>query len=303
MSYSNSAFSLAGRVIERVTGRTYEQAIGELLFAPLGQRDSYFRAGDLITRRFVVGHLQAEGGLRTARPWQGPRQTNPAGGIVSTLGDQLTWARFHLGDGTPLLDRATLAGMRVPTVEVRGGGPGEAVGISWFLREIDGVRLAGHGGTTSGQFSDLLLVPERGFAVVTATNSGPNGLQFNQEIVRWALESYLGLVERDPEPVTLSADQLRPYTGTYETNATVATVTAGDGSLVLSFELKPATKAELGEAVPDYPPFPLGILPGTGEEYVVTGGPAKGMRGYFVRGTGGGVDAVDVSGRLHERVG
>jgi CubicO group peptidase (beta-lactamase class C family) len=317
MSYSNTAFSLAGRVIEHVTGHSYETAIGKLIFTPLGQHDSYLRAADVMTRRFVVGHLQGEGGeLRVARPWHLARNSNPAGGIVSTLADQLTWARFHLGDGTssagtssagtssaetPVLSADAVAAMREPTVEVAGGGPGEAVGTSWFLRTVDGVLLAGHGGTTAGQFSELLIVPEHRFAIVSATNSGPNGLQFNQEIVRWALDTYLGVIERDPEPVDLSATELARYTGEFETAATVAHVAVVDGGLVLHMELKPETKAELGDAVPDYPPFPLGILPGQGDEYVITGGPAKGLRGYFVLEPDGAVSAVDLSGRVHAR--
>jgi CubicO group peptidase (beta-lactamase class C family) len=307
MSYSNTAFSLAGRVIEHVTGRSYEAVIADLIFTPLGQRDSYLRAADVMTRRFVVGHLQGEGGeLRVARPWQLARNNNPAGGIVSTLADQLTWARFHLGDGTSsagtrVLSADAVAGMREPTFEVAGGGPGEAIGTSWFLRTVDDVLLAGHGGTTAGQFSELLLVPEHRFAIVSATNSGPNGLQFNQEIIRWALQAYLGVIERDPEPVELDAAELARYTGEFETAATVAYVSAVDGGLVLRMELKPETKAELGEAVPDYPPFPLGILPGAGDEYVITSGPAKGLRGYFVLEPDGTASAVDLSGRVHTR--
>jgi hypothetical protein len=163
------------------------------------------------------------------------------------------------------------------------------------------VLLAGHGGTTAGQFSELLIVPEHRFAIVSATNSGPNGLQFNQEIIRWALQAYLGVIERDPEPVELDAAELARYTGEFETAATLAYVSAVDGGLVLRMELKPETKAELGEAVPDYPPFPLGILPGAGDEYVITSGPAKGLRGYFVLEPDGTASAVDLSGRVHTR--
>src|SRR4051794_2505005 len=42
VSYNNAALSLAGYVIEKVTGRTYEQAIGELLLDPIGMSHTYF---------------------------------------------------------------------------------------------------------------------------------------------------------------------------------------------------------------------------------------------------------------------
>jgi len=56
---------------------------------------------------------------------------------------------------------------------------------------------------------------------------------------------------------------------------------------------------EQGEDEPDeQPPFPFGMLPGPGDRYIITEGPAKGMKGYFARNTDGDVEAVHVGGRL-----
>lgn len=55
-SYNNAAYSLAGRVIESVTGTSYERAVHELLLQPLGLRESFFFRDQVMTRRFVVGH-------------------------------------------------------------------------------------------------------------------------------------------------------------------------------------------------------------------------------------------------------
>ncbi len=63
--------------------------------------------------------------------------------------------------------------MKEPTVELRGSSLGDAFGIAWFLRDVDGVRTVGHGGSTNGQFAELLIVPERDFAVVSLSNAGP----------------------------------------------------------------------------------------------------------------------------------
>ena len=49
--YSNSSFALLGRLIEVVTGKTYEAATRELLFVPLGMTRSCFSAGEAITHR------------------------------------------------------------------------------------------------------------------------------------------------------------------------------------------------------------------------------------------------------------
>ncbi len=70
VSYNNAALSLAGRIIEKVTGSTYERAIRDLVLDPVGLHMTFFFANDVMTRRFVVGHRREEDGtIRVLRPW------------------------------------------------------------------------------------------------------------------------------------------------------------------------------------------------------------------------------------------
>ena len=313
VSYNNASLSLAGRVIEKVTGKTYEQAMKELIFEPLGLKNMFFFPSEIMTRRFAVGHNQEpDGTIKVARPWAMPRGGSPAGGISSNSADLLKWAKFHLGDGTAgdgsrVLSEELLESMQQPTAEMPGSALGDAVGISWLLRDVDGVRIVSHGGDTIGQHSDFVMVPERNFAISTLTNCGPNGNEFNDSIVKWALETYIGVRDVDPEPLSLTAEELRPYTGRFETIAAIAEIKPGDGNLMLEVEIKPETLEQLREAgeevPPDPPPFPLALLPGDGDRYIVVDGPAKGMKGYFVRNDAGDVEAVHVGGRLATRTG
>src|SRR5437763_2395659 len=292
VSYNNASLCLAGRLIEKVTGLTFEQAIKELLLEPLGLELTFYFSWEIMSRRFAWGHEQKpDGEIRLVRRGYEARSGHPAGGnVVANAADQIAWARFHLGDGTapdgtPVLSKELLDRMKQPTVESPGSAIGDAVGISWLLRDVDGVRIVQHGGTTVGQYSEFQLVPERNFAIISMTNSGPNGHQFNDELVRWALEAYLGVVDVDPEPLSPSDEELRPYTGTFETIAAKVEITAKDGRLILDVEPKPEIVAQLrdaGEEVPEQPPIPIGLLPGEGERHIVTDGPAKGMKGYFV---------------------
>ena len=203
----------------------------QLLFEPLGLDHCFFFPNEIMTRRFVVGHNQhADGSITVTRPWALARSASPAGGISSNAGDLIAWARFHLGDGraadgTEVLPEKLLAQMKEATVETPGSALGDAIGISWMLRDVDGVRMVGHGGDTLGQHSTFDMVPERQFAITGLTNCGPNGNQFLDELGRWALEAYLGVVDRDPEPVALDDEQLADYAGTYETVAATARIT------------------------------------------------------------------------------
>jgi CubicO group peptidase (beta-lactamase class C family) len=310
VSYNNASLSVAGRVIEIVTGKTYEAAMKELLFEPLGLSHTFFFPNDIMSRRFAAGHNQApDGKITVARPWGMARSGSPAGGMSATSADQIAWARFHLGDGkaadgTRVLSEELLERMKEPTADMRGSALGDYVGISWLMRDVDGVRIVGHGGDTIGQHSAFVMVPERDFAISVMTNCGPNGSQLNEELVRWALEAYVGVIDRDPEAVELDASQLAPYAGRYETIAAWADLTVERGHLLVNVEIKPETKKQLmeeGVEEPEQPPIPIGLLPGEGDRYIVIDGPAKGMKGYFIRDADGRISGVHVGGRLATR--
>jgi CubicO group peptidase (beta-lactamase class C family) len=309
-SYNNASLSLAGRVIEKVTGSTYERAMSELVLEPLGLTSTWFFPNDVMTRRFAAGHNRHEDGTITvARPWALPRSGNPAGGMSCNAADQLAWARFHLGDGTAadgkrVLSEELLKRMQQPTVETPGSALGDAIGISWLLGEVGGAKVVAHGGTTNGQHSEFKLIPERGFAIISMTNCGPNGPQLNDKLWHWALDHYLGLADLEPVPVRLSDAELAPYTGRFETIAAVVEIVAGDGRLSAQVTIKPAMAAvlaEQGEEVPEQPPFPLAILGGFPDRYVVDEGEAKGMKGYFTRAADGSVEGIHLGGRLATR--
>jgi CubicO group peptidase (beta-lactamase class C family) len=308
-SYSQAGYSLLGRVIEKVVGMPYEKAIATLLFEPLELSHSFFDLDDVITRRFAVGHNSGEDGrLSVARLWRGPRYRNAGGGVASSVADQLRWARFHLGhicdsSGEDLLPAGVLQQMKERTVELKGSTLGDALGISWFLRDVDGVRTVGHGGSANGQFAELLTVPERDFAVVALSNAGPDGIPFNQAVVRWALEHYLGVVDRDPEPVPYDQTRAREFVGSYDIDVMTLTIAASDAGLTLAVGIKPGIRAaSQTELPPDYPAAAIGILPGDGDEYILTEGGMQGQRGFFTRDAGGAITGVDLAGRLFTRV-
>jgi len=312
VSYNNASLSVAGHIIARTQGTTYERAISELLIEPLGMDHTFFFPNEIMTRRFAVGHKRDDDGTITiARPWALPRGNSPAGGISANARDQIAWAKFHLGDGTApdgtrLLSAELLELMKQPTADMRGSALGDFVGISWLLKDIDDVRLVGHGGTTNGQYSNFTLVPERDFAFISMTNCGPNGHQLNELLEKWALEHFIGLVDVEPEELSLGEDALQAFTGTFETIAASVAIAVDGGRLSATVTIKPEMAAALreqGEDVPEeQPPVPLALIAGDGDQYIVPEGPAKGMRGYFSRGTDGTVDGVHLGGRLASRV-
>lgn len=299
-SYNNAAFVLAGRVVEKVTGETYERALARLVLAPLGLRQTMTSLNEIMTQPFTLGHRpgsSADADVSVCRPWSDPRGYLPAGArFASSLADQLTWARFQLGDGTSadgtrLLTEHRLRAMHAPTTshELM---PRVGIGFAWMLREIDGVRLVEHHGDVSGQHSTVTIVPERDFAIVVLTNSSPTGRELAERTVRQTLETRLGLVERSLDPLLLSPDELAPYTGIYRTEGIeLRIVVAGRGLIIHGTLSDDGTPGETLE-------FPISLL--ADERFLVVEGPFTGMPGEFVR-EAGQIVAVQHVGRLVPR--
>jgi CubicO group peptidase (beta-lactamase class C family) len=214
--YNNAGFYLAGHVLEKVTGMSYERAVTELVLGPLGMTNSFHTTEELVTRRVATGHAP-KGARQIPQPWWGLRSVAPAGGLVSDVVDQLRWAEFNLGDGRApdgkrVLKRATLRDMQSPHAPA--GALAAWVGISWLLDDVDGVRLVAHGGTTIGQLSTFTMVPSHQLAVTTLTNSmSARGL--NRAVVAKVLERYAGIKRSKPKTMKVRRAELAPYEGRY----------------------------------------------------------------------------------------
>ena len=310
-SYSQAGYNLAGRIVAKVTGLTYEKAVASLVFDPAGLSGSFFDRDDIMTRRFAVGHNRGEDGTvfdRAAVAALARRQPRRRHRVLDRRHAALGpvppgFRRAHV------LPAAVLRQMREPTTALRASSLGDAIGIGWFLRDVDGVRAAGHGGSANGQFADLLLVPEHGFAVVALCNEGPGGIPFNQAVIRWALRDYLEITDRDPEPLPFDEARAREVAGRYENELMTFTVGIGGAgqrmaqrmALRMEVRIKPEIRAEADkEPPPDPAPFEVGLL--RRDEYIVTGGEYAGQRGFFTRDASGAVTGVDLAGRLASRV-
>ncbi len=266
----------------------YERVVADLALAPAGLQRTGFGLDQ------TVGHNPDSGGeLRAAAP-VGTRANNPGGGLASTVDDLLRWAWHHL-------DSADLRVMAEPTVTLRASSLGDAFGICWFVRDVGGVTTIGHGGSGNGQFADLLIVPERDFAVVSLANAGPGGHPANQAVLEWALSDMLGLREREVTPLADDPARAREAAGRYELDAMELHIATDGTGLTLAVGIKPAIRAASEtEMPPDYEAAALGLLPD--DEYVITEGGLAGQRGYFTRDAAGAIIGADLAGRLFRRV-
>lgn len=301
-SYNNAGFYIAGRVLEAVTGKPYETVIQELVLTPLGMKMSFFFPGDLMTYRFAVGHNEREGKTVVALPWPLPRAAHPAGGVTSTVRDQLTYARFHMGDGTAsdgtrLLAPETMALMQTPIVPA--GGTTEHMGITWMLRHVGSVRIVEHGGATNGQLSAFLMAPERQFALTILTNADTGG-QLNSEMVKWALDQYLAASDPEPQQLDMPEEQLTAYAGRYTSAANDLDLFLRDGVLILQDIPKGGFPTPDSPPPPADPPVRLAFV--AEDRVLVLDEPLKDARAEFLRDADGNLVWFRIGGRVHKRI-
>lgn len=295
-SYSNSAFMVAGRVIEAVCAMPFETAVERLVLQPLGLTESTFFVERAVTHPLAVGHASvADGGFEVIRwPWACDRATNPSGGLLSTVGDQLTWARSWAGDprvaDTLPLRPQTREAMLTPTISA--GCMGDAMGLGWIIDVVDGRRIGHHGGSLWGIQTESLFVPEIGLALVVLTNA-LGGLGAQRRVREHVLERYAGIDVRHPRPGAGDEQRLAEYAGSYHRPAI-----GGDGELlqvsVVAGELVVDVPGEQGRAPGQAIPMRLFRA----DEAVIVDGPMEGLRAEFVRDGEGRIRSMRFGGRI-----
>jgi CubicO group peptidase (beta-lactamase class C family) len=300
-SYNNAAFVLAGRVVEVVTEQPFETAIGEMVLQPLGLEETFLFPEEIMTKAFASGHTPPEDDPEcapiVAEPWALPRSGYPAGGEISSVSDQLRYARFHMGDGTVngtrVLSADALAQMQRPLGPGAGHGPFvlDGVGVSWLLTTIGGERVVMHGGSTNGQQSSFLLVPERDFAITVLTNADA-GAVLAEETTMWALEHYHGLTIPAPEPIAVAPEQMLEYVADYDFGSEMlVSVGEENGGLAL-------TLTEHGEPIPGG----SGPLPMVGTDRGAFDFDGITFLTDFLRDDAGKVGWIRFSGRMGPRL-
>lgn len=144
-AYQDTGYYLLGRLIEKVSGKTYEQFLRDRIFNPLGMNDTrVLTFGELIPNR-AAGYSWKDGAFRNAR------QTKTAvgfasGGLVSTILDMAKWDAALYTE--KLLKRATLEQM-MTNAKLNSGEIAD-YGLGFGLTPFRGRKRVGHMGGGPG---------------------------------------------------------------------------------------------------------------------------------------------------------
>ena len=298
-SYSNAGFRLLGRMIEAITGESYEDAVAARVLEPLGMSESFFLPWEVFSRPHAVGHeLDEDGHVSVSHLWGLGRSALPEGGLVSSVVDQLRYMRFHL-DGTtastsPLRD-ATRIEMQHP--QAVAAPPFDAVGLPWLLVEMYGTTAVTHGGNVAGiQRSTMTLLPEQGSGVTVLANSGAGGV-LSAAVTDWCFEHLWGGVPNRPRiAAPRRADELAPYCGRFDSGTWGMDISAEAGALKAEFFFTAASE-ENARRLP--PPMTLVFC---GDDEIMHPGSPTSLFGRFERDLDGAVIRLLCQGRSLRRV-
>ncbi len=206
-AYNNNMFIIAGEVLKRVSGLTWEEFIETKIMKPVGMKNSkasYNRVTD--KSNIIDAHTRAEGKvIQIPHDWS--ETANAAGGIVSNVHDMMTWAKFLMNDavtesGKRLLSEKEfyeLWQLQTP-LKVRANDSYDSnfkgYGLGWFVTDVKGGhKQVYHTGGLIGTVTQFTMIPDLDLAIVVLTNQ-MNGSAFNT-ITNTIKDSYLGYENRN----------------------------------------------------------------------------------------------------------
>ncbi len=293
-AYNNCGYILAGHIAAKAAGTTFEAAIKQYILDPLDMDHTFLSAADAIAYPVAVGHTNSPGtgAAEIARQFLRPRARNPAGGVLASVEDILTFAELHLGRRSGVLSESAIESMQQPQAETYEFGA--SWGLGFKVQQADGGVVVGHGGATNGFRAALELVPERGFGVAVLTNSDSGG-RLATEVVDWVLEHALGIRPTALPTVELTPAEAEALSGTYRHPYASVEVAASDtgltGRLTTHSPYSENSEPQTGEQ--------FGLRYVGDDRHVITSGELEQMQVKFWKNGDGTVRFLQAGGRLY----
>lgn len=297
-SYCNTGFWLAGAAISAITGVSFEQAMRDRVFTPLGLERSCYAADEAIVHPIALGHNPTSPtGTEHAlvRSFAYPRVRRPSGGVITNVRDVLRFANAHMGiGGVNLLSDSSRVAMQEPVARLRQTTP-DHWGIGWEVIEHPQGRIIGHGGSFGGYQTQLSIVPDQAFAFVLLTNSARGSAAF-PKIKRYLIEAFTGITLGLPETTQLHETRLSALAGHFENGISTVEITAEESrlKLVASFQ------SEITGTRQSMPP--VYYAPINEYEFVALDGASEGSRLEFFDYNGIDAHFARVGLRITERL-
>ncbi len=171
-TYSNSGYFLLGVLVEKITGKPYEEVLQENIFDPLGMKDSGYDHHDEIMKNRATGY-EKNGNSYVNSAYLDMSIPYAAGSLYSTTEDLLLWDQALYSN--KLLPKKYMDLLFEPYIPAFGNSHyayGWAVGNSQIGKSKDSVATIGHGGGINGFNTLITRMPTDRTLVVLLNNTG-----------------------------------------------------------------------------------------------------------------------------------
>ncbi|WP_029270558.1 serine hydrolase [Flavobacterium sp. KJJ] len=180
--YSNSGYFLLGYIIEKISGKTYEQYLQETILTPLKMANTGYDHSEIIIKNRASGY-EKKGKIYTNSFFLDMSIPYAAGSLYSTVEDLYLWDQALYT--TKLLSAKSMESLFKPYIKAGDG----SYGYGWFLQEAQNgdkpkLKIIEHGGGINGFNTVISRIPADKNLVVLLNNTGGTILDEMNEGIR-----------------------------------------------------------------------------------------------------------------------
>jgi len=224
-NYNNSGYILLGYIIEKVSGKTYEEYVEENLFAPAGMSNSGYGNDLKIIKNRAKGYQGGKSGNQNA-DYLSMTLPYAAGSLISTVEDLWKWNQaLH---SYKLVTKESL--QKAFTDYKLSNGKPTRYGYGWSFSTVQGSPSIEHGGGINGFLTDALYIPAEDIFVAIFSNcecKSPGDLAPKLAALTMG-KPY------DRKEIAINAATVKEYIGVYENEDGEQRIITADGMMLTS---------------------------------------------------------------------
>ena len=204
--YDNLLYIVAGELIARKSGMTWEAFTKTRILEPLGMDNSFASLANIKdTSNLSASHATENGTIRVIPTFK-EMMNGAAGGIFSNVDDLCQWMLLHLNAGKygEKLDKELFSATnhdemwKIHTVMGVNKNPRynshfSGYGLGWFLSDVKGNMKVEHTGGLPGMLSETVLIPDMDLGIIILTNTSDDGGGLFSSVSQTILDMYLEL--------------------------------------------------------------------------------------------------------------
>lgn len=184
VGYTNVNLTLAGRVLQAVSGKPWQEALAQDLFQACGMRRTTAYASRMYADPNCAFPMEGRhGAYRACEVRKTDSTMHAAGGTGTSARDGARWIAMHMNEGLLdddyVLEPETAQAMATQIADIAPTGSTRRItgyGLGWHVGTYRGRPYATHGGGYIGTATHFSYLPEHGLGMVVLTNAAPAGV-------------------------------------------------------------------------------------------------------------------------------